>query len=59
MNIPYNPHEPSIVLIKEIKYYMAFSALNKLYLNGLISEENFQKANVAIAKKYDVLEHYI
>ena len=30
-----------------------------LYLNGLISEENFQKANVAIAKKYDVLEHYI
>ena len=51
MNTTYNPQEPSAVLINEIKYYMAFSALKKLFLKGLI--------NVAIAEKYGVLEYYI
>ena len=47
------------VLINEIKYYMAFSALKKLFLKGLITKENCDKANVAIAEKYGVLEYYI
>lgn len=59
MNATYNPQEPSAVLINEIKYYMAFSALKKLFLQGLITKENCDKANVAIAEKYGVLEYYI
>ena len=51
-------HDPA-VLINEIKYYMAFSALKKLFLKGLITKENCDKANVAIAEKYGVLEYYI
>ena len=31
MNTTYNPQEPSTLLINEIKYYMAFSALKKLF----------------------------
>lgn len=59
MNTTYNPQEPSAVLINEIKYYMDFSALKKLFLKGLITKENCDKANVAIAEKYGVLEYYI
>ena len=56
MNIAYNPQEPSAVLINEIKYYMAFSALKKLLIQGLITIEDCEKANVAIAEKYGVSE---
>ena len=59
MQVTYNPQEPSDVLINEIKYYMAFSALKKLFIQGLITKENCEKANVAIAEKYGVLEYYI
>ena len=59
MNTTYNPQEPSTLLINEIKYYMAFSALKKLFWKGLITKENCEKANVAIAEKYGVLEYYI
>ena len=45
--------------LNEIKYYMAFSALKKLFLKGLITKENCDKANVAIVEKYGVLEYYI
>lgn len=31
MNTTYNPQEPSAVLINEIKYYMAFSALKNFF----------------------------
>ena len=59
MQVTYNPQEPSAVLINEIKYYMAFSALKKLFIQGLITKEDCEKANVAIAEKYGVLEYYI
>ena len=59
MQVTYNPQEPSAVLINEIKYYMAFSALKKLFIQGLITKENCEKANVAIVEKYGVLEYYI
>ena len=58
MNTTYNPQEPSTLLINEIKYYMAFSALKKLFLKGLITKENCEKANVAIAEKYGVSVGY-
>ena len=59
MNTTYNPQEPSAVLINEIKYYMAFSALKQLLIQGLITKEDCEKANVAIAEKYSVLGYYI
>ena len=59
MNIAYNPQEPSAVLINEIKYYMAFSALKQLLIQGLITKEDCEIANVAIAEKYSVLGYYI
>ena len=59
MNTTYNPQEPSAVLINEIKYYMAFSALKRLLEQEKITLENCQLANVAIAEKYGVLEYYI
>ena len=59
MQVAYNPQEPSAILINEIKYYVAFSALKKLFIQGLITRENCEKANVAIAEKYGVLKHYI
>ena len=40
MNTTYNPQEPSAVLINEIKYYMAFSALKKLFLKGSCKKES-------------------
>ena len=59
MNTTYNPQEPSAVLNNEIKYYMAFSALKKLFLKGLITKENCDKANVAIAERYRVSRYDI
>ena len=59
MSTTYNPQEPSTLLINEIKYYMAFSALKKLFLKGLITKENCEKANVAIAEKYGVSQFNI
>ena len=59
MNTTYNPQEPSTLLINEIKYYMAFSALKKLFLKELITKENCEKANVAIAEKYGVSQFNI
>ena len=59
MNIPYNPQEPSNALINEIKCYMAFCALKKLFIKGVITKENREKSNVAIAEKYNVLEYRI
>ena len=59
MNIPYNPQKPSAVLIKEIKYYMALSALKKMLAGGAIASQNYRKAAVAIAEKYQVLKYDI
>lgn len=59
MNIPYNPQEPSNALINEIKYYMSFCVLKKLFIKEVITKENCEKSNVAIAEKYSVLEYRI
>ena len=59
MQVTYNPDTPAIAVVNEIKYYMAFSALKRLFIKGLITKENCEKASVAIAEKYGVLEYYI
>ena len=59
MNTTYNPQEPSTLLINEIKYYMALSALKKMLAAGIITSENYKKATVAIAERYRVLRYDI
>ena len=59
MNTTYNPDAPTLTVVNEIKYYMAFSALKKLFIQGLITKENCEKANVAIAERYRVLRYDI
>ena len=59
MKMRYNPQEPSNALINEIKYYMSFCVLKKLFIKEVITKENCEKSNVAIAEKYSVLEYRI
>lgn len=59
MNAAYNPDVPSPILIHEIQYFIAFSALKKLVSKGIITLENAQKAHVAIAQTYGVLPYYL
>ena len=46
------PHQRNQVLYGLLRF-------KKLFLKGLITKENCDKANVAIAEKYGVLEYYI
>lgn len=43
------------ILLNEIKYYISFSALKRLLLKGDISQKDFDRVNVAVAKLYGVL----
>ena len=49
----------SDTLLKEIKYYISFSALKRLLLKGDISRKDFDRVNVAVAKLYGVLLPHI
>ena len=44
---------------RQIKYYMALSALKKMLADGVITSENYNKATVAIAERYRVLRYDI
>ena len=59
MRITFNPEAPSLVVVNEVKYYMAVSALKKMLTNGIITPENYRKATVALAEKYRVLRYDI
>ena len=50
---------PNPLLLCEIKYFALFSALKKLSQQGKLTAAYCQKANVAIAKKYGVLQYPI
>ena len=54
MRVTYNPEAPSLVVINEVKYYMAVSVLKKMLTDGIIAPENYRKATVALAEKYRV-----
>ena len=45
----------SDTLLNEIKYYTSFSALKRLLLKSDISQKDFDRVNVAVAKLYGVL----
>ena len=59
MRVTYNPEAPSSLIVNEIKYYMALSALKKMLADGIITSENYKKAAVAIAERYRVLRYDI
>ena len=59
MRVTYNPEAPSLVVINEVKYYMAVSVLKKMLTNGIIAPENYRKANVDLAEKYRVSRYDI
>lgn len=46
-------------LVKEIKYYMGLSAIQKLLVRGLITEEIYHRSNVALAEMYGVFRYRI
>ena len=54
-----NPEAPSPLIVNEIKYYMALSALKKMLADSVITSENYKKATVAIAERYRVLRYDI
>lgn len=44
MRVTYNPEAPSLVVINEVKYYMAVSVLKKMLTNGMSpSRQNRQE----------------
>lgn len=59
MRVTYNPEAPSLVVINEVKYYMAVSVLKKMLTNEIIAPENYRKATVALAEKYRVSKYDI
>lgn len=59
MRVTYNPEAPSLIVVNEVKYYMAISVLKKMLINGIIAPENYRKATVALAEKYRVLRYDI
>ena len=59
MRVTYNPEAPSLVVINEVKYYMAVSVLKKMLTNGIIAPENYRKTTVALAEKYRVSRYDI
>ena len=59
MRVTYNPEAPSLVVINEVKYYMAVSVLKKMLTHEIIAPENYRKATVALAEKYRVSRYDI
>lgn len=59
MRVTYNPEAPSLVVVNEIKYYMALSVLKRMEADDIITPENYKKAAVAIAERYRVLRYDI
>ena len=59
MRVTYSPEAPSLVVVNEVKYYMAVSVLKKMLTNGIIAPENYRKATVALAEKYRVSRYDI
>ena len=53
------PHKSDSLLLCEIKYFALFSVLKKLSQQRKLTAAYCQKANVAIAEKYGVLQYPI
>ena len=51
--------KPSPMLIAEIQYFMAFSALRKMVEQGKITMEDAKKMNLLLAERFGVREYRI
>lgn len=47
-------NEPGQKVIREIQYYISYSALKRLMEQEKLTQEECRKANVAIAERYGV-----
>ena len=54
MQTIYQPDKPSPILIAEIQYFIAFSAVKKLVREKNISRETGLKMNELLAQQYGV-----
>ena len=50
MRVTYNPEAPSPLIVNEIKYYMALSALKKMLADSVITSENYKKRLLLLPK---------
>ena len=55
----YNTEIISKTVIREIKYFLAVSALRKMRDNNIITPENYMQSVLTIANKYRVLRYDI
>ena len=59
MQTIYQPDRPSPILIAEIQYFMAFSAVKKLVALEKLTLEDAQKVNSLLAEQYGVRSYDI
>ena len=59
MQTIYQPDKPSPMLIAEIQYFMAFSALRKMVEQGKITMEDAKKMNLLLAGRFGVRRYEI
>ena len=59
MQTVYQPDKPTPMLIAEIQYFMAFSALRKMVEQGKITMEDAKKMNLLLAERFGVRSYEI
>lgn len=59
MQTIYQPDKPSPILIAEIQYFMAFSAVKKLVALEKLTLEDAKKVNSMLAEQYGVRSYDI
>lgn len=59
MQTIYQPDKPSPMLIAEIQYFMAFSALRKMVEKEKVTMEDAKKMNLLLAERFGVRSYEI
>ena len=59
MQTIYQPGKPSPILIAEIQYFMAFSAVKKLMSLEKLTWEDAEKMNLLLAQQFGVRKYEI
>lgn len=59
MQTIYQPDKPSPILIAEIQYFMAFSAVKKLMSLEKLTWEDAEKMNLLLAQQFGVRKYEI
>ena len=59
MQTIYQPDRPSPMLIAEIQYFMAFSAVKKMVEHETLSIKDAKKMNLLLAERFGVRKYEI